>query len=52
MVTDCAPRPPEVPLADGAAAALVGLLALELELELELQPAAARSATETAAIPT
>ena len=52
MVTDCAPRPPEEPLGDGAAAALVaGLVVLELELELELQPAAARSATARAAIP-
>jgi hypothetical protein len=49
LVTDWAPRPPEVPLGDGAAAALVGLVALELEVEL--QPAAARSATARAAIP-
>ena len=55
MVTDCAPRPPEEPLGDGAAAALVAgaepLVVLEPGLELELQPAAARSATARAAIP-
>ena len=52
MVTDWAPRPPEEPLGDGAAAALVaGLVVLELELEPELQPAAARVATARAAIP-
>jgi hypothetical protein len=59
-VTDCAPRPPPEPLADGAAALLAGAGALldallaglvALELELELQPAAARVATAMAAIP-
>ena len=55
MVTDCAPRPPEEPLGDGAAAALVAdeeLAGALDELELELQPAAARAATARAAIPT
>jgi hypothetical protein len=52
LVTDCAPRPPAVPLGDGAAAALVaGLVEPELELEFELQPAIARAATARAAIP-
>jgi hypothetical protein len=33
LVTDCAPRPPVVPLGDGAAAALLAGGLVELELE-------------------